>query len=85
MDLPVKNKYFTPTDVAAHNQRDDCWIIINNHVYDVSKYLSSHPGGKLSILRFAGKDATEMFFKLEHSIEAQQILSGFEIGLVALD
>ncbi|CAK7231237.1 hypothetical protein SCUCBS95973_007843 [Sporothrix curviconia] len=48
-------------DVAAHNSRSSCWVIVAGRVYDVTDFLDEHPGGAQSILRFAGRDATEEF------------------------
>ncbi|CCE73265.1 Piso0_000295 [Millerozyma farinosa CBS 7064] len=55
------SKEFTAEDVAKHNKKDDCWVIIKNAVLDVTHFLKDHPGGEESILNFAGKDATESF------------------------
>mmetsp|Transcript_49529 Transcript_49529/g.98958 ORF Transcript_49529/g.98958 Transcript_49529/m.98958 type:complete len:106 (-) Transcript_49529:52-369(-) len=49
------------SDVALHNKEKDCWIVIDGCVYDVTKYMLGHPGGKMAILRHAGKDCTEKF------------------------
>eukprot|EP01117_Protostelium_nocturnum_P006938 TRINITY_DN2486_c0_g1_i2.p1 TRINITY_DN2486_c0_g1~~TRINITY_DN2486_c0_g1_i2.p1 ORF type:complete len:251 (+),score=57.31 TRINITY_DN2486_c0_g1_i2:143-895(+) len=46
-------------EVALHNTEDDCWIIVNNCVYDITAYFSFHPGGKRALIKFAGRDATE--------------------------
>jgi len=51
----------TKEEVAKHNNKDSCWVILNNQVLDVTKFLKDHPGGELAILTFAGKDATEEF------------------------
>merc|ERR1712186_163754 len=48
-------------EVAKHNQESDCWVIVGDQVYDVTNFLKDHPGGKKSIMLFAGKDATEEF------------------------
>lgn len=45
-------------DVAAHNSRSSCWVIVAGRAYDVTDFLDEHPGGARSILRFAGRDAT---------------------------
>ncbi|KAL1903472.1 hypothetical protein Sste5346_000099 [Sporothrix stenoceras] len=45
-------------DVAAHNSRSSCWVIVSGKAYDVTEFLDEHPGGARSILRFAGRDAT---------------------------
>ncbi|CAL1128826.1 unnamed protein product [Cladocopium goreaui] len=48
-------------DVAKHNTKADCWVVVDGQVLDVTSFLSEHPGGELAILTFAGKDATEEF------------------------
>merc|ERR1712137_1478915 len=48
-------------EVAKHNTKGDCWVVFDGKVLDVTNFLSSHPGGELAILTFAGKDATEEF------------------------
>lgn len=35
---------FSLDEVAKHNKSDDCWVIIHGKVYDVTKFLSEHPG-----------------------------------------
>ncbi|KAJ3253214.1 hypothetical protein HK103_000802 [Boothiomyces macroporosus] len=54
-------KSFTAAEVAKHNKEDDCWVIISGKVYDLSKFIKVHPGGKKAILIVAGQDATEDF------------------------
>ncbi|EMD33160.1 hypothetical protein CERSUDRAFT_118222 [Gelatoporia subvermispora B] len=45
-------------EVATHNSRESCWIIVHGKVYDVTEFLDDHPGGSKIILKYAGKDAT---------------------------
>merc|ERR1712166_747635 len=52
---------FSEEEVAKHTTKDDCWVILDGKVLDVTNFLSEHPGGELAILTFAGKDATEEF------------------------
>jgi cytochrome b involved in lipid metabolism len=54
-------KEYTYEEVAEHNTEDDCWVVVNGQVLDVTKFLPDHPGGKGAIMLFAGKDATEEF------------------------
>ena len=48
-------------DVAKHNKKDDCWVIVDGKVLDVTAFLPDHPGGEKAILLYAGRDATEEF------------------------
>ena len=53
-----QRKYYTREDVAKHNKKGDCWIILNDNVYDLSKFQRIHPGGSRVISIYAGQDAT---------------------------
>lgn len=55
-------------EVAKHNTRSDCWIVLEGSVYDVTDFLPEHPGGPTMILKYAGGDATEEFHTI-HSID----------------
>ena len=52
---------WTAAEVAKHNKKDDCWVIIDGKVLDVTAFLPDHPGGEKAILLYAGRDATEEF------------------------
>jgi fatty acid desaturase 2 (delta-6 desaturase) len=49
---------YTRAEVGQHKTPDDCWIIVNGKVYNVTKWLSRHPGGKRIIQHYAGEDAS---------------------------
>ena len=40
-------KQYSLADVAQHNTEKDCWMTINGKIYDVTKYIDSHPGGEI--------------------------------------
>ncbi|KAF8162372.1 FMN-dependent dehydrogenase-domain-containing protein [Pholiota molesta] len=54
-------KYIHGAEVAKHNSRESCWIIVHGNVYDVTEFLDEHPGGSKIILKYAGKDATQEY------------------------
>lgn len=53
-------KTFTAEEVGTHSSKEDCWAIINGSVYDLTNFISSHPGGE-EIIRACGIDATTLF------------------------
>ncbi|KAI0470258.1 FMN-dependent dehydrogenase [Xylaria cf. heliscus] len=48
-------------EVAKHDSKESCWVVIHGKAYDVTEFLPEHPGGMKIILKYAGKDATEEF------------------------
>jgi len=51
----------TGTEVAKHDNKDSCWVIVHGKAYDVTGFMPKHPGGRKIILKYAGRDATEEF------------------------
>jgi cytochrome b involved in lipid metabolism len=37
-------KIFSASDVAAHKKPDDLWLIVDEDVYDMTKFQAEHPG-----------------------------------------
>ncbi|KAK3400624.1 hypothetical protein B0T20DRAFT_451396 [Sordaria brevicollis] len=48
-------KQFTREEIEKHNKLEDCWLVIDNKVYDATSVLNWHPGGRAAILAHAGK------------------------------
>ena len=61
---PVKMNMAT---VEEHATVDDCWTVIDNKVYDLSRYSEQHPGGTAAIKDSCGKDSTRRFL-VAHSL-----------------
>lgn len=69
------------SEVARHNSPQDCWTIIGTGVYDVTSFVSRHPGGSSAIREMCGKNASEDYLS-EHSgqREPEEWLASFKIG-----
>lgn len=73
----------TASEVAKHSISGDCWMIINNNVYDLSTYVA-HPGGN-GYLRYCGTLATQQYDTKDgrgvmHSSFADTLLANYLIG-----
>lgn len=42
------SKTFAASEVASHNKPDNLYIIVDEDVYDLTKFQHEHPGGKKS-------------------------------------
>lgn len=83
-EVVTPQKQFTREEIEKHNSENDCWIVINNNVYDGTSVLSWHPGGKAAIMAHAGKahfDTTDEFESI-HDDYAQLKLSECILGVV---
>ncbi|XP_023939197.1 cytochrome b5-like [Bicyclus anynana] len=73
-------KKFTRKGLTERNTKTDAVFIIENIVYDVTKFLDDHPGGHEVLLNVAGKDASEDFDDVGHSTDAKEMMKKYIIG-----
>ena len=52
---------YTMADIQAHATESDCWAVVNGSVYDLSSWVSRHPGGESPIKKLCGIDASANF------------------------
>jgi len=81
---PGKAQY-TWEQVAEHNTAQSCWVYHGRKVYDVTKWLDKHPGGKQVLLLMGGRDLTDLLttyhpFSGNKPVET---LQKYEIGEIA--
>lgn len=60
----IESSKLIPTShtVAKHNTPESCWVNLYGNVWDVTKFLPSHPGGSKIILKLSGgQDATSEY------------------------
>jgi flavocytochrome c len=53
-------------DIAHHNSPDNCWLLIDGTVYNLTQFSEEHPGGAEMIQKMAGQDATSLFERFHH-------------------
>ena len=49
------------TEIESHNQSDDCWIVVDGQVCDITGFAPEHPGGPGIIYKYAGRDGTAAY------------------------
>lgn len=66
-------------ELAAHNSADDCWIAYEGSVFDVTDWLTKHPGGSAAIAQYCGtSEAFEQALNRQHGERQQNMLP--EVG-----
>ena len=58
---------YTMAQVSANKSAAKCWSVINGDVYDLTKWISAHPGGAGAILSLCGTDGTQDFNAMHRS------------------
>ena len=72
---------FTAAQVAQNSDATSCWASVDGSVYDLTEWISKHPGGSREIEALCGTDATTAFQRQHGSnAEAQRELASFKIG-----
>ena len=75
---------YTLDDVKVHNTSNDCWVVFEQSVYDLTKYLPNHDRF-LDIREWCGKDMTEDFVTKDgsgrdHRPSSYSLLEQYKIG-----
>ncbi|KAI8669136.1 Cytochrome b5 heme-binding domain-containing protein [Fusarium keratoplasticum] len=71
---------FTLQDVASKSTQSSGYIAIDNKVYEITDYMSKHPGGDDILAEVLGTDATQAFHEVGHSEEAMEQLKQLLAG-----
>jgi cytochrome-b5 reductase len=78
----VEPQLYTLEDVKKHSTDKDAWIVINGKIYDVTKYLDYHPGGKEKLMLGVGKDGTALYNKYHPWVNANFLLEKYLVGFL---
>jgi hypothetical protein len=81
---------YTLDDVQSHNTVNDCWMIFEDKVYDVTSRMEIHNTSYLDITAWCGKDMTNDFKTKagegkDHKPGTYTMLDGLYIGDLSMD
>lgn len=84
-DESKKVDEFTFEEVRQHRTVDDGWTVIHGKVYNVTKFIKNHPGGRV-IQTALGRDGT-VLFEVHHNLVddislIHKILKKMQIGVL---
>jgi len=80
----ASNPGYTLAQVKANNSRQSCWTIIDNYVYDLTRWINSHPGGASAILSLCGVDGSASF-NAQHENQSKPAvrLDSYKLGPIS--
>lgn len=78
-------------EIAKHNNKNDCWMLISGNVYNITSFFGSHPGGNRVMEKTCGTDATDAYLTKDpnantttggqdHSARAREMLKDYYLG-----
>ncbi len=74
---------YSMAEVAAHNSAASCYTAIEGAVYDVTSYVSKHPGGQSAIKSICGVEGSAAFGGQHGSSgKPSSVLAQFKIGFL---
>ena len=81
-DRKEKDKIIKKIEIEKHNTKDDCWLVMDKKVYDLSGW--KHPGSFEPLKEYAGgqKDAWQAFLDTDHTKKAVNIMNEKFIGII---
>lgn len=53
-----RSKKLTADEIKKHNSATSGWVVIEKRVYDVSSYITKHPGGRVLLSALGELDST---------------------------
>ncbi|CAE8581661.1 unnamed protein product, partial [Polarella glacialis] len=79
----VSEEFFASKASIPDNEEGEVWIEVDDVAYDVTSFLSEHPGGAAVLRRYAGKDASQAFHKVKHSTQARMLMQKYCLGPIS--
>jgi cytochrome b involved in lipid metabolism len=72
---------YTMAEVSKKNTAASCWVVVDGSVYDLTGWITRHPGGSSAITNLCGRDATANF-DAQHGGQARpsSTLDSYYIG-----
>ncbi|KAJ7104015.1 cytochrome b5 [Mycena belliarum] len=71
-----------PSVLKQHRAKSDAWSAFNGKVYNITPYLTFHPGGERELMRVAGRDGTELFAATHAWVNADFMLDACLVGFL---
>ena len=72
---------YTMERVKANGTTSSCWAVISGNVYDLTKWIGSHPGGSGAIASLCGTDGTSEFLAMHRNQnKPESRLAGYLLG-----
>jgi hypothetical protein len=65
MTSPTSKRIVSWEEIKKHDKPQDCWVVYDGIVYDVTEFIPNHPGGAALWWQGGGRDIT-ILFEISH-------------------
>ena len=74
-------KSYTLAQVKTHKKASNCWSVVNGGVYNLTKWVTRHPGGSSVIIGLCGRDGSAAF-TAKHGSDGgpKALLASYKVG-----
>ncbi|KAK3676552.1 hypothetical protein LTR78_003828 [Recurvomyces mirabilis] len=76
-------KLISTKEIAKHKSTSDCWIVVDDQVWDVTDFAPEHPGGSSLITRYGGRDATKAI--IEDNLPLDNFIGNLDRSTINVD
>ncbi len=79
--VPSTDKLIKVSELAQKNDAEgECWLVIDNNVYDLTEFQHIHPGGHTILRSYYGLDATKGYLKAHSRLDIDTMRDVYRIG-----
>ena len=70
-------RWYTMNEISKHNYKNDCWVVIFNKIYDISKLIEKESNNDITcllcrpLIKYAGTDISHWFDKNEITLDTE--------------
>jgi cytochrome b involved in lipid metabolism len=75
-------KKFNISEINIHNKKSDAWVVVDNYILDVTKFIDNHPGGPELFNNRLGTDISDIWHKYHHNNIMKDWFDNLLIGIL---
>ena len=85
LPVPSQEKLVKISELSQKNDPEgECWLVIDNGVYDLTEFQHIHPGGHTILRSYYGLDATKGYWQAHRRLDIDTMRDMYRVGRLYL-